>query len=108
MVDKFIPETFKVGGQLINVERVHRCESNALGNCCVPAGSIEIADMYNKEDAQTESAKVNTFFHELTHSILVTMGKKELNEDEEFVSTFSSFLCEAMTTAKYKDDKDMQ
>lgn len=42
------------------------------------------------------------FFHELTHAILGTM-KHELNNDEQFVSTFSSFLTEAMADAKFID-----
>lgn len=107
MINKFIPESFKVGGQLINVKQVDRCDNNALGNCIAHAGIIEIANNVNKEDLQTESAKINTFYHELTHSILITAGYTELNKDEQFVCTFSSFLCEAMTTAKYKDDKNM-
>lgn len=41
---------------------------------------------------QCESGKLNTFYHELTHAILATMGETELDANEKFVSTFSSFL----------------
>lgn len=95
-----IPETFNVGGVTINVHKVERCENNALGNCLLAAGVIEIADICNKETEQTESNKVNTFFHELTHAILDTMAENELSTNEKFVSAFSAFLTEAITTAK--------
>lgn len=95
-----IPESFNVGGVTINVHKVERCENNALGNCLLAAGRIEIADICNKDTKQTESNKVNTFFHELTHSILDTMAENELSTNEKFVSTFSAFLTEAITTAK--------
>lgn len=36
--------------------------------------------------------------HEITHAILFAMGKEELNEDESFVNTFSSFLSEVINT----------
>ena len=41
---------------------------------------------------------MQTFLHELTHAILFAMGKEELNDDESFVNTFSSFLSEAINT----------
>ena len=46
---------------------------------------------------RTEKKK-QIFLHELTHAILFAMGKDELNEDEAFVNTFSSFLSEAINT----------
>lgn len=60
-----------------------------------------------RNDEPTEASKRQTFFHELTHSILGTM-KHELNNDEQFVSTFSSFLTEAMADAKFIDKEDME
>ena len=41
---------------------------------------------------------MQTFLHELTHAILFAIGKEELNDDESFVNTFSSFLAEAINT----------
>ena len=99
-MDFKIPDEFNLGGSNIKVNVVDRCDNNALGNCLLAASRIEIADLCNKDTKQSESNKLNTFFHELTHSILDTMGENELSTNEKFVSTFSSFLTEAITTAK--------
>ena len=67
-----IPKSYKVGGQLMEVRQIERCDGNDLGSCFLAGGYVEIADKCNKEDTQSESSKVNTFYHELTHSILKT------------------------------------
>ena len=100
-----IPKEFHVGGQGMEVRHVERCDDNCLGQCHVSAGWIEIADIVNKNDKQSEGSKNNTFYHELTHSILKTMGS-ELNDDEKFVCTFSSFLCEAMQKAYFQEEDE--
>ena len=98
-----IPQTYNVGGQTYNVVNVERCEDNAIGMHFSGETRIEIADKYGKDYTQSDTSKVNTFYHELVHSILTTMGENELNENEKFVCTFSSFLTEAMTTAEFKE-----
>ena len=99
-----IPKSYKVGGQLVKVKKIDRCEDNKLGRCCLAGGWVEIADIFNKDETCCESGKVNTFYHELTHSILDTMGDDELSANEKFVSTFSSFLCEAMEKAYFEEE----
>lgn len=78
-------------------------------------GTIEIARSVGRV-AVSESRKRQTFWHELTHAILHQMGKTDLNDDESFVNTFSSFLSGAVDTMeerhvcdeeKMKDDDDM-
>lgn len=93
---KKLPKSFRVGGAEIEVKKVERCRNNSVGECCLATGTIEIADKFDKDDTQCEGSKINTFYHELTHAILGTMGETELNNNEKFVCTFSSFLCEAM------------
>ena len=91
-----IPESIEVGGTYINIELVDRLENNRLGQCILASGKIQIAQKFDKDYVQTESSKINTFFHELTHVILDTMGESELSQNEKFVSCFSSFLAEAI------------
>ena len=64
---------------------------------CRPQGIIEIANQAGGYEV-SESKKMQTFLHELTHAILFTMNKSELNDDESFVNTFSSFLNESIST----------
>ena len=66
----------------------------------------EIAEHFNKTDSQSEGSKINTFYHELTHSILKTMGETELNDNEKFVCCFSSFLSEAMGNAYFEEEEE--
>lgn len=101
------PSSYKVGGQKVEVKKVERCDGNTLGECCVSAGYVLIADFLNKDDKQSESSKKNTFYHELTHSILATMGEEELNKNEKFVCAFSSFLNEAMRKAVFLKESEV-
>ena len=96
-----IPKEYKVGGQKIEVRMVERCDNNCIGMEFLASGYIEIANNYNKDRIQSEDSKVNTFYHELVHTILGCMGKTDLNENEEFVNTFAGFLTEAMVSAVY-------
>ena len=100
-----IPNSYEIGGQTIEVRRVERCDDNVFGNCFVGAGYVNIADIVNKDDRQSESSKNNTFYHELIHSILDTMGEKELSSNEKFVCCFAGFLTEAMKNAYFMEEE---
>lgn len=100
-----IPTKYEVGGQETEVRFVERCEDNAFGLCFLGAGYIEIADKVNKGDTQSATSKINTFYHELTHSILDTMGEKELSGNEKFVNCFAGFLTGAMKNAYFLEDE---
>lgn len=95
-MDFKIPSKFSVGGQEMQVKLVKKVEnSEVLGTCCLEEGLIRIADTADGI-TQSDSSKVNTFFHELIHSILDTMCEKELNGNEKFVCCFAGFLTEAI------------
>lgn len=47
------------------------------------------------------SALHETFWHELTHAILESMGRTELNNDENFVEEFSARLAKAIQSARF-------
>lgn len=100
-----IPSKFRVGGQEMIVRQVHHCDDNKLGNCIVASGEINIAEIFNNDKQQSQGSKENTFYHELTHAILDTMGRRDLSDDETFVCTFSGFLTEAMTNAYFKEEE---
>ena len=101
--EMIIPEELCIGGQSIKVSVVDNLEGK-LGQCCTGAGYIKIADHFNGEH-QTHSSNVNTFYHELVHIILDTMGRDDLSQDEIFVSSFSSFLTGAIKSFKGKIDE---
>lgn len=101
---KKIPSNITLGGQEVEVRNVERCDGNAVGESHLCEGFLEIANNFNKVAIQSESSKVNTFYHELIHCILVTMGETELNGNEKFVCCFAGFLTEAMRNAKFEED----
>ena len=92
-----IPKKFKVGSVDYEVKRVEHCGTNDDFGLWRSQGIIEIATQAGGYKV-SESKKKQTFLHELTHAILFAMGKEELNDDESFVNTFSSFLAEAIST----------
>lgn len=96
-----IPKRFHVGGQDIEVQSVDICENSCVGDCWLAQGVIQIADYASRGVKQSETSKLNTFYHELTHAILRTMGETELNDNEKFVCTFSGFLTEAIRSFEY-------
>lgn len=97
-----IPKSLTVGGQDIEVKQVEICEESDLGNIILGQGEIQIANNVSRNIPQSETSKLNTFYHELTHAILRTMGEYELNSNEKFVCTFSGFLTEAIRSFKYE------
>lgn len=97
-----IPKSLTVGGQDIEVKNVEICEESDLGNIILGQGEIQIANNVSRNIPQSETSKLNTFYHELTHAILRTMGEYELNSNEKFVCTFSGFLTEAIRSFKYE------
>lgn len=96
-----IPARIKVGGQTIEVRKVERLDKNYLGECRLAEGVIEVAEKYDRNTPVSETCQINSFFHEATHAILSTMGEEDLNTNEKFVCTFSSFLTEIFLSAEY-------
>ena len=92
-----IPNKLKIGGVDYSIKHVEHCGMNDDFGLWRPQGIIEIANQAGGYEV-SESKKMQTFLHELTHAILFAMSKGELNDDESFVNTFSSFLAEAINT----------
>lgn len=99
-----IPNKLKVGGQDVNVEFTNTIIGDKQGTCVLWNGKIKLAEIY-KGVPQTYSSKFNTFYHELTHAILDTMGEYELSSNERFVSSFSGFLSEAVRSFEFNEER---
>ena len=97
MMEFNIPNKLKIGGVDYSIKHIEHCGMNDDFGLWRPQGIIEIANQAGGYEV-SDSKKRQTFLHELTHAILFAMGKEELNDDESFVNTFSSFLNEAITT----------
>lgn len=97
MMEFNIPNKLKIGGVDYSIKHVEHCGIDDDFGLWRPQGIIEIANQAGGYEV-SDSKKRQTFLHELTHAILFAMGKEELNDDESFVNTFSSFLNEAINT----------
>lgn len=100
---KKIPSKMRIGGHDLDIKIVDRCEDYICGNCCLATGMLNIGQKVKAGD-QSESSQVNTFYHELTHLVLDTMGRSDLSSDETFVCSFAGFLSDAMTNAYFKEE----
>lgn len=89
-----IPKKIKIGGQDLDVKFLPDLDGG-LGRCCLGNGLIKIAEKFDGLE-QTPSSQYNTFWHEVVHAILDTMGEKELSANEKFVCSFSGFLTECI------------
>ena len=95
-MDFKIPSKYTIGGQDIKVEFVES-DGEDYGNFTMIKGVLRICKNV-KNMPQSETVQLNTFFHELVHSVLVTMGESELGNNEKFVNCFAGFLTEAIRT----------
>lgn len=102
-----IPKSFELGGTVYDVEIIpgSKLGSNACAQIQYAASKVVIADESNgikcSDDFMTAS-----FYHELVHGILETMGKRELSEDESFVEGFANLLHQYNNTKIFKDLND--
>lgn len=91
-----IPQKIRIGGQILEVKILPNLDGD-LGKCCLANGVIKIAQTFDGLE-QSESSKLNTFWHEVVHAILDTMGENELSRNEKFVCSFASFLTDCICT----------
>ena len=99
------PSAYYVGGQRIEVSFVEHIPNDHLGTSSVCCGEIKIANKVNEGRDQSPSSKLNTFWHEVVHTILDTMQENELSANEKFVGVFSSMLCEVLNSFEYGQDE---
>lgn len=102
-----IPSLIHIGGQDINIEIVDNIEGDKLGQCSVSEGYIKIARS-SLGRKQGDSSQLNTFWHEVVHCVLDTMGEQELSANEKFVCCFASFLCEALRNAYFVTEEEKE
>lgn len=90
-----IPESFRLKNQpyRVIVDNDYCNDDKVYGEADFTQRIITICNRYEGK-ALNKSTKEKTFFHELVHHILDSMGKDELNEDEDFVDLFADRLHE--------------
>jgi hypothetical protein len=77
-----VATTFSLAGAVWTVEFVTYLDD--MGKCDAEKQAISIRSGMNRQ------ATEQTFYHELVHAIMFTMGK--VNHDEEFTDAFGALL----------------
>ena len=92
-----IPNQIDLAGQTLDV--VMDPSIQKLSGCCGQTHFDEGVIIINPN--LRPDTRAVTYFHELVHAILMTMGNQDLNKDEAFVDTFGNLLWQSFKTAKY-------
>lgn len=94
-----IPIKIKVGEKWYKIEKVEVI-AGCKGDVTYDDKTIRIASR-SANYAYTADEQINTFWHEVTHTILHDMGSK-LEADELFVTAFANRLHNVVKSAKFE------
>ena len=97
-----LPKKLRVNDKWYSVDVVESMRNKAhMGEANYPNQTITIARKTHHGVPFKLSALHETFWHELVHCILHSMGEDKLNDDERFVEEFSNRLAKAIETARF-------
>ena len=97
-----LPKKIQVGDNWYSVDVVESMRNKSfMGEASYPDRKITIGRKTHHGVPFKLSALHETFWHELTHCILESMGQHKLNDDEAFVEEFSHRLAKAIETARF-------
>jgi predicted SprT family Zn-dependent metalloprotease len=96
-----IPRSFWLMGQKITVSFSDKLatDNGALGQSFFNSNTIKIQRPTGSFEISNDQLEL-TFYHELVHFILHTMGQNELNNNEQFVDMFGNLLVQFLRTKK--------
>lgn len=88
-----IPKQFSLGGTVWSVSEVPPLPDQTYGVCYPRIANIQL------DETLIQQVKLQTFYHELVHAVLFTMGAPTPH-DENFVDGFAHLLHQFMLTHK--------
>lgn len=96
-----IPKKFTLGGTEYSVEiSDSSIDNNVVAQVSYPEALVSVSSK-SKGKRCTEAYMEASFYHELVHAMLETMGKHTLSDDEELVEGLANQLHQFMKTAEY-------
>ena len=97
-----LPKKIQVGDNWYSVDVVESMRNKSfMGEASYPDRKITLGRKTHHGVPFKLSALHETFWHELVHVILHSMGEFKLNGNEEFVEEFSNRLAKAIQTARF-------
>jgi hypothetical protein len=88
---QIIPYTFKLGANEFYTIYVDNIDDTGLGRSIECLGTIKLTTKWQGFEVPMTSQE-KTFFHELLHMILDTLGEKELSSNEKLIDSVSTLL----------------
>lgn len=102
MKDLTLPRKIKVGNNWYSVDIAESMKERLyMGEVHYAKRTITLARKSYRGIPLKLSALHETFWHELTHAILESMGRIDLDGDESFVEEFSARLAKAIQSARF-------
>ena len=98
-----IPKYFYIFGEKIKVsflKAIKNKEGDAYGVWLETENKIKLAKTVFKKPLEQDQME-QTYFHELTHVILDSIGEPNLSENEIFVDKFSKALYQVLKSSNY-------
>ena len=92
------PKTFEAAGQVFTVRM--DADIKEYADCCGQT-HIDKALVIIDPNLATPDIQAITYYHELLHVILITIGRMDLNSDEAFIDNTASLLWQAQKTSTY-------
>ena len=97
-----LPKKVRVGDKWYSVDVVESMRNKSfMGEASYPDRKITIGRKTHHGVPFKLSALHESFWHELTHAILDSMDRTDLNNDENFVEDFSNRLSRAIQSARF-------
>lgn len=97
-----LPKKLKVDDKWYSVDVVETMHKKSMmGEAHYPSQTITLGRKTHHGVPFKLSALHETFWHELVHCILHSMGEDKLNDNEAFVEEFSHRLAKAIETARF-------
>ena len=97
-----LPKKVQIGVKWYSVDVVETMRNKAhMGEANYPEQTITLGRRTHHGVPFKLSALHETFWHELVHVILHSMGEDKLNDNEKFVEEFSHRLAKAIQTARF-------
>lgn len=102
MKELTLPRKIKIGSNWYSVDVAETMKERVfMGEVNYATRTITLARRAYHGTPLKLSALHETFWHELTHAILESMGRHDLDNDENFVETFSTRLAKAIESARF-------
>ena len=92
-----LPSKFQLGGQTINILlKDNMSTTDAHGLCRYDAGEI-----WFDSNIKPDDLKGITFYHELMHMLLNTLGQDAMRDNEGLVDSIGNLLWQARKTMEF-------